>query len=91
MYQRRYWSERMFRFVDGLRVIAAAAKLSLADLAYGWTASRTGVDSILIGPASVEHLEAALSGCALKLSREVLDQLAVLQAAFDGTDARYAR
>jgi aryl-alcohol dehydrogenase-like predicted oxidoreductase len=91
MYLRRYWSERMFRFVDGLRAISADAHMSLPDLAYGWAASRAGVDSILVGPASVAHLEAALTGCAVTLPKSVLDQLAALQTSFDGTDARYAR
>ena len=28
MYQRRYWSERMFRFVEGMREISAESKIS---------------------------------------------------------------
>jgi aryl-alcohol dehydrogenase-like predicted oxidoreductase len=91
MYQRRYWSERMFHFVESLKAIAEPAGLSLVDLAYAWTAHHPGVDSVLVGPANVAQLDAAIDGCAKTLPDEVLVKVRELQAAFDGTDARYAR
>jgi aryl-alcohol dehydrogenase-like predicted oxidoreductase len=91
MYQRRYFNDRMLELVEALAAIAADEAMSLVDLAYAWVAGRPGTDSILIGPATVEHLEAAVSGCAKRLSVEALARIDALYQSFQGTDARYAR
>jgi aryl-alcohol dehydrogenase-like predicted oxidoreductase len=91
MYQRRYWSEKMFAFAAGCAEVAGAEGISPAELAYAWLAGRPGVDSVLIGPASVEQLEVALSGTARTLSAEALARLEELGVAFAGTDASYCR
>jgi aryl-alcohol dehydrogenase-like predicted oxidoreductase len=90
-YRDRYWSERLFTFADACRALAEDAGLSLVELAYGWLAQHPGVDSILAGPATVAHLDAAIDGCARVLPPELLDRVRELQRAFDGTDASYAR
>jgi aryl-alcohol dehydrogenase-like predicted oxidoreductase len=90
-YRDRYWSERLFAFTEACRTVATGAGLSLVELAYGWLAQHPGVDSILAGPATVAHLDAAIDGCARTLGPELLDSIRVLQRAFDGTDASYAR
>jgi aryl-alcohol dehydrogenase-like predicted oxidoreductase len=90
-YRDRYWSERLFAFADACRTLAEEAGLSLVQLAYGWLAQHPGVDSILAGPATVAHLEAAIDGCSRVLAPELLDRVRTLQRAFDGTDASYAR
>jgi aryl-alcohol dehydrogenase-like predicted oxidoreductase len=91
LYQRRYWSEPFFRATDELLGVAEGAGMSLVDLAYAWLARRPGVDSILVGPATVAHLDAAIEA-----RERVLDEgtLAAVDRAYRelaGTDATYAR
>lgn len=91
MYQRRYLSGRMFAFAEAFGRIAAREGRAPADVAHAWVAAQPGVDSILIGPGTVAHLDAALDALARPLSGEALAAIAELQRDFDGTDARYAR
>ncbi len=90
-YQDRYWSPRLFSFATQARDLAQQHGLTLLDLAYGWLMQHPGVDSILLGPATVGHLDDAVAACARVLPKALLTQLAALQRAFDGTDASYAR
>ena len=90
-YQRRYLSGRMFAFADAWRRLAAREGRPPADVAHAWVAAQPGVDSILIGPGTVAHLDAALDALERPLSDEALAAIAALQRDFDGTDARYAR
>jgi aryl-alcohol dehydrogenase-like predicted oxidoreductase len=89
MYQRRYWSERL------LELVATYAKLAdpidPVTFAYAWVAERPGVDSILIGPGSVEHLEAAVRACKTTLSPELRKKVDETHYAYVGSDATYAR
>jgi len=91
MYQGRYYSDVMRRNVEAYRAVANDAGISLATLAYAWLAARHGVDSILVGPASVEHLDAALDGIRTELDASVLARIDALNVAQLGTDAKYAR
>jgi aryl-alcohol dehydrogenase-like predicted oxidoreductase len=91
MYQGRYGSERLLDHVEALSTLARTEGMDRVTLAYAWLASRPGVDSILVGPGSLAHLDAALEACARTLSPETLARLDELHLAFLGTDARYAR
>jgi aryl-alcohol dehydrogenase-like predicted oxidoreductase len=91
MYQRRYWSPRMFELVEQYRALAEAEGLSLLDFAYAWLAGAAGVDSILVGPGSVEHLDAAIDACALRVSPEARAKADEIHKAYQGTDVSYAR
>jgi aryl-alcohol dehydrogenase-like predicted oxidoreductase len=91
LYQRRYGSERLLEQVEALREVASAEGLSLVALAYAWLAGRPGVDSLLVGPGSVEHLDAALDAVGRRVSPEGLARLEELHRAYLGTDACYAR
>ncbi len=91
MYMRRYWSDRMFDFAGALGEIAKGEGVSPTELAYAWVAARSGVDSILLGPASAEQLDAGVDGCARSLSPEAKKKVDELHRAFQGTDATYAR
>lgn len=90
-YRARYLSGRMFAFAEAWARIAAREGRAPADLAHAWVAAQPGVDSILVGPGSLAHLDAALDACARPPSPEALAAIADLQRDFDGTDARYAR
>jgi aryl-alcohol dehydrogenase-like predicted oxidoreductase len=91
LYQRRYWSERLFELAGRFTAVAEAAGLSLLALSYAWLAGRPGVDSVLVGPGTVEHLDAALDACARRLPPEVVAKADDVYREWLGTDATYAR
>ena len=91
MYQRRYLTDRFFDLADAFAGLAAEAGRTRVELAYQWVAARPGVDSILLGPASVEQLDAAIDAVKRPLPKEVIDRADELHRAFQGTDASYAR
>jgi aryl-alcohol dehydrogenase-like predicted oxidoreductase len=90
-YQRRYWSETLLAQAARLEALAKAEGLGLLELAYAWLAQRDGVDSILVGPGSVAHLEAALSAVQRALPPTLLSRIDDAQRELLGTDATYAR
>lgn len=90
MYQRRYATKVMAARAEAYAALAAEVGLSPLALAYGFVAGHAGVDSVLLGPASHEHLEAALAAC-VPLPAEVRKRVDALALELDGTDARYAR
>jgi aryl-alcohol dehydrogenase-like predicted oxidoreductase len=91
MYRRRFWTREMFGRVDQLAEVARGEGLTLVELAYAWLASRPGVDGILVGPATVEHLDAALAGIERELSEAARAKLDDLALGWIGTDTHYVR
>jgi aryl-alcohol dehydrogenase-like predicted oxidoreductase len=91
MYTRRYWTRTMFDRVEELRAIAQAEGITMVQLAYAWVAARGDVDSILVGPASVEHLDDALDAVSRTLSNGALARIDDLGRAWSGTDTNYVR
>jgi aryl-alcohol dehydrogenase-like predicted oxidoreductase len=91
MYQGRYWSDRFFDLVDAYAVVAREEGMTLVELSYAWLAGRPHVDSILVGPASIEHLDAAIDGCARRLPPATVERLDAVHRGYLGTDASYVR
>lgn len=91
LYQRRYWSDAFFEATTKLAAIAADASMTLVDLAYAWLARRPGVDSILVGPGTVAHLDAAIDAREKALDAPTLQAIDVVHRELAGTDATYAR
>jgi aryl-alcohol dehydrogenase-like predicted oxidoreductase len=91
MYQRRYFTDRMRTRVAEYRDLAGDLGVPLLSLAYAWLARRAGVDSIVVGPGSIEHLNAALDGLSVTLSADALARIDALYRAQEGSDATYAR
>jgi aryl-alcohol dehydrogenase-like predicted oxidoreductase len=91
MYQKRFWTREMFARVDQVGQVAACEGCSLVELAYAWLASRSDVDSILVGAATVEHLDEALSAMARSLSEEARARLDELGREWSGSDTNYVR
>jgi aryl-alcohol dehydrogenase-like predicted oxidoreductase len=91
MYERRYWSPRVFEAVEAYRALAERARMSLLELAYAWLATSPAVDSILVGPGSVEHLDAAAEACKKVLPAEIRAEAQAIAETLAGTDATYAR
>jgi aryl-alcohol dehydrogenase-like predicted oxidoreductase len=91
LYQRRYLTKTMRDATSKLERVANDAGITLVALAYRWIVGRAGVDSILVGPGSLEHLEAALSACASPLDESVRAKVDQVWLEMVGTDATYAR
>ena len=91
MYQTRYLSDRMFELVAAYGKLAAELGLSTVELSYAWLAARPEVDSILLGPASVEQLDAGIDGVERALAPDALERIDALHRAYLGTDVSYAR
>lgn len=91
LYRSRYWTDAFFRATGELAKIAEAAGMTLVAMAYAWLAHRAGVDSILVGPGTVQHLDDAIEGCARTLTNETLGAIDEVHAALAGTNASYAR
>lgn len=92
LYRKRYWSERMFALAGKLDGLASQAGIELVALAYRWLAGAPGVAAIIIGPASVAHLDDALD--AIEQGPLPDDLARAIDGAYRehrGTDARYAR
>jgi aryl-alcohol dehydrogenase-like predicted oxidoreductase len=91
LYKRRYWTRAMFERVEQLRAVAQSEGMTMVQLAYAWVAAREGVDSVLIGPASVEQLDDAIDALARSLSKEALARIDELWREWNGTDTSYVR
>lgn len=91
LYRRRYWTRPMFEHVEQLRAVAHGERLTLVQLAYAWLASRPDVDSILVGPGSIEHLDQAIDAVQKKVSPGALAKIDELWRTWNGTDTNYVR
>jgi aryl-alcohol dehydrogenase-like predicted oxidoreductase len=90
-YQRRYWTRGMFDRVEQLRALADRAGMTMVAFAYAWLASRPDVDSILVGPATVEQLDDAVDAVGRALPEDVLGAIDDLARTWSGTDTSYVR
>jgi aryl-alcohol dehydrogenase-like predicted oxidoreductase len=91
LYQKRYWTAPFFERVEAYREVATSEGMALLDFAYAFLACHSGVDSILIGPGSLDHLDAAIDGITKVISPEGLRRVDELHVEFQGTNASYAR
>ncbi len=91
LYQGRYYTDAMFDRVDALADLARAEKMSILDLSYAWLAEAQGVDSILLGPATLQQLDEGVSACKHGLSPEVRGLVDALYRVWLGTDTYYVR
>lgn len=91
LYQGRYFTDAMFDRVDALAKLARAEQMTLLELSYAWIAGAAGVDSILLGPASVAQLEEGVRACIRWLSPEVRGLVEAQHRLWLGTDTYYVR
>jgi len=91
LYKRRYVTDGMFARAADVAAIAEEYGISLVDLAYAFYGTRRLVDSVLVGPANVVQLEAAVRGVALSLDPKCVTALDALERTWTGTDTHYAR
>lgn len=90
-YRQRYWSRTLFDAVESLRAVAADEGMDLVTLTYAFLLDHPGVDSVLVGPGSVEHLDAALAARAVRLSPAGRERVLAVGDQLAGTTVRYAR
>ena len=91
MYPNRYWSAALIELAGRYADLARSEGIDRTALAYAWLAGHSEVRSVLCGPGSMDHWEAALTGCALELPSELRNRIDQIHRAFLGTDASYAR
>ena len=91
LYQRRYYTRAMFERVEQLRTVADSEGMTMVALAYAWVAAQPGVDSILVGPASVQQLDDAIEAMHAAMSRGALTRVDELAREWSGTDTSYVR
>jgi aryl-alcohol dehydrogenase-like predicted oxidoreductase len=91
LYLGRYWNDRQLDVVETYRALADKHGMSLIDFAYAWLAGSPVVDSILVGPATLAHLDAALDGVGKTLPDEARAEVDRLHRAAQGTETTYAR
>jgi aryl-alcohol dehydrogenase-like predicted oxidoreductase len=91
LYQGRYFTEAMFDRVEALVDLAKAERMTLLELSYAWLAGASGVDSIILGPATVKQLEEGVAACSRGLSPEVRGLVDALHRVWLGTDTYYVR
>ncbi|OPZ16132.1 MAG: L-glyceraldehyde 3-phosphate reductase [candidate division BRC1 bacterium ADurb.BinA364] len=90
-YRKRYWSERCFRGMLGLKAIADELGMSLTHLALDWIAQQSIADSILLGPSSLEQLLDCLAAGERTIPPEGMRKIASFLEEYEGTNAAYAR
>lgn len=91
LYQRRYLSDVFLAAADELEHLARDRGLTLVQLAYAFLANHPGVDSILVGPGSLAHLEDAIAARTLVLDADTRLAIDTIHRRLTGTDASYAR
>jgi aryl-alcohol dehydrogenase-like predicted oxidoreductase len=91
LYLGRYFTDVMFDRVEELTKLASNEGLSLLELSYAWLAETDGVDSILLGPASVAQLDEGVMACRRSVSPEARASIDTIHRAWMGTDTTYVR
>ncbi|MBL9023124.1 MAG: aldo/keto reductase [Myxococcales bacterium] len=91
LYQGRYWSERMLALAEEMGAIASAEGLSRQRFAYAWLAASRDVDSILVGPGTLAHLDEAIDAVATPIGEESRERADEAFRRFQGTETSYAR
>ena len=74
-YQERYWNDRMFAAIDGLRPIAADAGVSMATMAVQWVLANPVITSPIIGASRPEQLKDSVAAVDAPLQADVKEQL----------------
>jgi aryl-alcohol dehydrogenase-like predicted oxidoreductase len=91
VYQRRYLTSRLRELAEAFARLAADAGIDRVQLAYSWVSNRPAVDSVLLGPATVEQLDAGIDGCQRTATDALNKKIDEIYQAFTGTDVSYAR
>ena len=75
MYQRRYWSDRMFDVAEAVEAVGRDLGVSAARVALAWLMSRPGVTAPIVGASRPEQLDDSVGALEVQLASEHLDRL----------------
>ena len=75
MYQRRYWSDRVFDVVDVVVQIGQEMGVSAAQVALAWLLGKQGVTAPIVGASRPEQLDDSVGALDLRLAPGHLDRL----------------
>jgi 1-deoxyxylulose-5-phosphate synthase len=75
MYQRRYWSERMFDVAEAVEAIGRELEVSPARVALAWLLAQPGVTAPIVGASRPEQLDDSVRALEVELASEHLDRL----------------
>ncbi|MGH9022753.1 MAG: aldo/keto reductase [Acidimicrobiia bacterium] len=78
IYQGRYWHDEAFKAVEELRPIAAAAGMSMVEMAVSWVLAHPAVTAPIIGASRPEQLEESLRAAGTRMPddlKRTLDDL----------------
>lgn len=91
LYQNRYFTGAMFDRTEALTALAVEAGMTLLELSYAFVAGAPGVDSVLLGPASVAQLTSSVDATKRELTPETRSAVDALHRSWLGTDTYYVR
>jgi aryl-alcohol dehydrogenase-like predicted oxidoreductase len=91
LYLGRYFNDAMFDRLEALKRVAEAQAMTLVELAYAWVSGAPGVDSVLLGPASLSQLEQGVAACQRTLAPEARTEIDALYQSWMGTETKYVR
>ncbi len=82
MYQRRYWSDRMFDVAEEVENVARQTGQSPARVALAWLLAQPGVTAPIVGASRPEQLDDSVGALDVQLAKEHLDRLAQVSQPF---------
>jgi aryl-alcohol dehydrogenase-like predicted oxidoreductase len=82
MYQRRYWSDRMFDVAEAVEAVGRELGVSAARVALAWLLARPGVTAPIVGASRPDQLDDSVGALDVQLSSEHLDRLARVSQPF---------
>jgi aryl-alcohol dehydrogenase (NADP+) len=71
LYNRPYWNDLNFAAIEALRKVAAAAELSLPELALAWVLHQPGITAIVCGATTGAQLDQNLAATRVPLAPDV--------------------
>jgi aryl-alcohol dehydrogenase-like predicted oxidoreductase len=82
MYQRRYWSDRMFDVAEEVEDVAREIGATAARVAVAWLLAQPGVTAPIVGASRPEQLDDTVGALEVELTSEHLDRLAQVSQPF---------
>jgi aryl-alcohol dehydrogenase-like predicted oxidoreductase len=82
MYQRRYWSDRMFDVAEAVEAVGRELGVSPARVALAWLLAQPGVTAPIVGASRPEQLDDSVGALDVQLSSEHLDRLGQVSQPF---------
>ncbi|MCB1089302.1 MAG: aldo/keto reductase, partial [Verrucomicrobiae bacterium] len=73
-----YFTERGWRVIEALRVLAEREGKSMIELALGWALTRSRVSAVLVGARHIGHVDQALAADRDRLDESLLAELDAL-------------